>query len=58
MVCDEEGLFLLAPKGASKSSQNVEAGGGAGYYGVNMGEKVKWGSKVTPRMRGFSDSEG
>ena len=20
------------------------------------GEKVKWGSKVTPRMRGFSDS--
>ena len=32
LVGDEEGLFLLAPRGASKSTEDVEAGGGTGNY--------------------------
>ena len=56
---DEEGLLLLAPKGASKGSQNVEAGGGAGYYGVNVGGEGEVGIKGDPQDAGvFGQWEG
>ena len=52
MVGDEEGLFLLAPKGASEGTQNVEAGGSAGNYGVDMGGEGEVGVKGDPQDAG------
>ena len=48
----DEGLFLLAPKGASEGTQNVEAGGSAGNYGVDMGGEGEVGVKGDPQDAG------
>ena len=51
---EDEGFIALSPGGTCKSPQDVETWGGAGDKEGYVGEKVNMGSKVTPKMRGFS----
>ena len=53
-VCEEKGLFALSPGGTSRGRLDVETMGCAGDKGRYGGDKVNMGSKVIPRIPGFS----
>ena len=48
---------MLAPCGASKGFEDIDARGGSGDKVRNLLGNVKWGSSVTPSMRGLRSSE-
>lgn len=53
-VCDDYGFLLLAPVGASKSFENVEAGGDAGDEIVNVWAEGEVGVEGDPQDAGVS----
>ena len=53
-VCDDYGFFWLAPVGASKSFENVEAGGDVGDEIVNVWAEVEVGVESDPHDAGVS----
>ena len=53
-VCDDYGFLLLAPVGASKSFENVEAGGDAGDEIVNVWAKGEVGVEGDSQETGVS----
>ena len=53
-VCDDYGFLLLAPVGASKSFENVEAGGDAGDEIVDVWAEGEMGVEGDPQDAGVS----
>ena len=57
-VREGKGLLALSPGGTSKGPQDVGTGEARETRDDMLGEKVNLGSKVTPRMRGFTVKGG
>ena len=52
-VGEEQGVPVLPSVGACQRLEDVYTSRGSADYGLDVGEKVKWGSRVTPRTLGF-----